>query len=72
MFNNLHNKDLDTIIDLISAKEIWDRLQLMYEEDSNNNVEKGKRKRKEEKTCQRESVKLNETSNCVNVPNSLE
>ena len=50
MFNNLHNKDLDTIINLTSAKEIWDRLQLMHEEASNNNVEKGKRKRKEKKT----------------------
>lgn len=47
-------------------------MQLMHEEDSNNNVEKGKRKRKEKKPCQKESVQLNETSTCVNVPDPHE
>lgn len=72
IYNNIHNKDIDTIIDLTSTKEIWDRLQLMYEEASNNDVEKWKRKRKEEETRQREIVQLNETSTCVNELDSLE
>jgi hypothetical protein len=55
MYNNLHNKDLDTIIDLNSAKEIWDRLQLMHEGEtsSNSSVEKEKRKRKKKKIVKR-------------------
>jgi len=72
IYNNIHNKDIDTIIDLTSTKEIWDRLQLMYEEASNNDVEKWQRKRKEEETRQREIVQLNETSTCVNELDSLE
>ena len=43
----------------------------MYEEANNNNVEKGMRKKKEERTCRRESGQLNETSTYVNVPKSL-
>jgi len=45
MFNNLHNKDLDRVIDLTSAKEIWDRLQLIHEgETSAEKEERGRRK----------------------------
>lgn len=40
----------------------------MHEEASSNNVEKGRRKRKERKPCQQES----ETSTCMNVPDSHE
>ena len=73
MYNNIHNKDLDTVRDLNSAKEIWYRLQLMHEgETSSYSAEKEKRKRKKKKFCQKESVQLNETSTCVNVPNSHE
>ena len=32
IYNSLHNKDLDLIIDLTSAKGIWDRLHVMHKE----------------------------------------
>lgn len=43
MYKNIHNKDLYTIIDLTSAKEIWNRLHLMNAEASSSSAEKGKR-----------------------------
>jgi len=47
MYNNLHNKDLVTIIDLNSTEEIWDILQLMHEGDtSSSSIEKEKRRKK--------------------------
>ena len=62
MYNNLHNKDLDTIIDLNSAKEIWERLEFMHEgEISNNSAKDAKRKSRKKKACQKENVQLNET-----------
>ena len=67
MYNNLHNKDLDTIIYLTSEKQIWDILLLVHGESSSKSVEKGKRKRKEKKPYQKESVQLNETYACGNV-----
>lgn len=66
LYKNIHNNNIDTIIDLTSTKEIWDGLKLMHGEPSNNNVGKEKRKRKEIKPCQKESVQLKETFTCVN------
>lgn len=73
IYNNLHNKDLNTIIDLKSAKEIWERLEFMHDgETSNNNAKNEKGKRKMKSPCQKESVQINETSTCVNIPDSHE
>ncbi len=47
MYNNLHNKDLQTIKDLTSIKENWERLELMDEREiTSSNEENEKRKRK--------------------------
>jgi len=36
IYNKLHNKDFDIVIDWKSAKEIPDRLQLMHEGDTSS------------------------------------
>lgn len=73
IFIDIHNKDLDAIIDLNSSKEIWERLELMHEgEISNNSAENEKRKRKKKSPYQKESVQINETSTYVNMSNSHE
>jgi len=47
MYNNLQNMDLETMIDLNSTKEIWERLRLIHEGDTGSNiVEKEKEKEK--------------------------
>jgi len=38
MFNNIHNKDLDTVIDVTYEKEIWDRLQLIHEGETSSSI----------------------------------
>lgn len=73
MYNNIHNKDLDTIIDLNSSKEIWDRLQLIHEgETSSANIEKEKRKKNKKNLYKKESVQSNGVYASVNRPDFQE
>ena len=61
ILNNLHNKDLELIMDLTSAKEIWDRLDFMHGVDSKDcTVKKEKRLKKKKNSCQQENVQSNE------------
>ena len=67
IFNNLHNKDLELIMDLTSAKEIWDRLHFMHGVDTKDCiVKKEKRTKKKKNSCQQENVQSNEVPASVN------
>ena len=69
MYKNIHNKDLDTIIDLNYSKEIWDRLQLIHEgETSSANTEKEKIKKNKKNLYKKESVQWNGVYASVNRP----
>jgi len=46
IYDNLHNLDLEKVVDLKSAKENWERLQALHEGESNTN---GREKEEEEK-----------------------
>jgi len=62
MFNNLHNKDLDAVIDLTSTKETWDSLHLMHEEDTSSCIVKKEKETNTKKMpCQAKfDIALNE------------
>ena len=52
IFENLHNANLEKVRDLKSAKEVWDRLHMLYGARSNNSgeeVEKRSKKKKKKK-----------------------
>ena len=67
IFNNIHNRDLDLIMDLDTAKEIWDRLHFMHEVDTKGcSVKKEKRIKKKKNSCQQENVQSNEVPASVN------
>ena len=52
--NNLHNKDLELIMDLTSAKEIWDRLHFIHGMDTKDCTDKkDKRIKKKRNSCQK-------------------
>lgn len=52
IYDNLHNAYLENIVDLTSAKDIWDELKIFYGWDNNNNKEKKRTKKKGfEKKC---------------------
>lgn len=46
IYENFHNVDLEKIVDLKFAKEIWDKLHILY---GNNNGEVKKRRKKKKK-----------------------
>lgn len=62
MFNNVHNNDLDAVIDLTSTKETWDSLHLMHEGDTSSCiVKKEKEKSRKKFFCQAKfDIVLNE------------
>ena len=67
IYNNLHNKDLEVIMDLTSTKEIWDRLHFMHGVDIEDCiVKKEKRIKKKKNSCQQENVQSNEVPVSVN------
>ena len=67
IFNSLHNKDLEVIMDLTSAKEIWNRLHFMHGVDTEDCiVKKEKRIKKKKNSCQNENVQSNEVPASVN------
>ena len=73
IYDNLHNKDLELIMDLTSAKEIWDRLNFMHGVDTEDCiVKKEKRIKKKRNSCQKEDVQSNEVPASVNGSKSHE
>ena len=73
IYNNLHNKDLELIMDLTSAKEIWDRLYFMHRVDTEDCiVKKEKRIKKKKNSCRKEDVQSNEVPASVNGSKSHE
>ena len=53
IYNSLHNKDLELIMDLTSTKEIWDRLHFMHGVDTKEcTVKKERRIKKKKNSCQ--------------------
>ena len=60
IYNSLHNKDLGLIMDLTSAKEIWDRLHFMHGVNTKDCTDKKDRRIKKKKnSCQQENVQSN-------------
>ena len=54
IFNSIHNKDLELIMDLTSAKEIWDRFHFMHGVDTKYCIVKKENKIKKKKnSCQK-------------------
>ena len=67
MYTSLHNKDLDTVVDLTSTKEIWNRSHLMHEGYiSGFFINKEKINNKKKKPFQKEKVQSNEVPSSVN------
>ena len=67
IYNNLHNKDLELIMDLTSTKEIWDRLHFMHGVDTEDCiVKKEKRIKKKINSCQKEDVQSNQVPASLN------
>ena len=68
IYNNLHNKDLDSIMDLTSAKGIWNRLHLMHEGDTSGCIIKKEKinKKKKKISFQTEKCQSNEVPARVN------
>ena len=67
IYDSLHNKDFELIMDLDSAKEIWDRLHFMHGVDIEDCiVKKEKRIKKKKNSCPKENVPANEVSASVN------
>ena len=67
IYNNIYNKDLQLIMDLTSAKEIWDRLHFMHGVNTKDLTEKeDKRIKKKKNSCQKEDVQSNEVPASVN------
>ena len=61
IFNSLHNKDLELIMDLTSAKDIWDRFHFMHGVDTKDCTDKkDKRIKKKRNSCQKEDSQSNE------------
>ena len=57
IYNNLHNKDLELIMDLTSAKQIWDRLHFMHGVDTEDCIFKKEKRMKKKKTSgQKENI----------------
>ena len=50
IYDSLHNKDLELIMDLDSAKEIWDRLHFMHGIDTEDCIVKKEKRIKKKKT----------------------
>ena len=67
IYNSLHNKDLELIMDLTSAKEIWDILHFMHGIDTEDCiVKKEKRIKKKKNSGQKENIQSNEVPTSVN------
>ena len=67
IYDNLHNKDLELIMDLTSAKEIWDRLHFIHGVDTKDCTDKkDKRIKKKKNSCQQENIQSNEVPASVN------
>ena len=67
IYNSLHNKDLELIMDLTSAKEIWDRLHFIHGVDTKDCTDKkDKRIKKKRNSCQKEDSQSNEVPASVN------
>ena len=67
IYNSLHNKDLELIMDLTSAKESWDRLHFIHGVDTKECTDKkDKRIKKKKNSCQKENFQSNEVPTCVN------
>ena len=67
IYNSLHNKDFELIMDLDSAKGIWDRLHFMHGVDIEYCiVKKEKKSKKKKNSCQKENVQSNEVPAIVN------
>ena len=57
IYESLHNKDLELIMDLDSAKEIWDILHFMHGVDTEDcSVKKEKKIKKKKTSCQKENM----------------
>ena len=56
IFNNLHNKDLELIMDLTSAKEIWDRLHFMHGVDTKDCIVKKEKRIKKKKNSWKHEI----------------
>lgn len=54
MFNNIHKKDIDAVIDLTYTKETWDSLHLMNEGDTNSCIARKEKKNSRKKmSCEK-------------------
>ena len=73
IFNSLHSKDLELIMDLTSAKEFWDRLHFIYGVNTKEYTDKEDKRIMEKKnSCQKEDVQSNEVPASVNGSKSHE